>query len=283
MSDTSGSSWAAFAVCGAGLAPAGARLLRVAQREHYIPDSTSRFAIRWWASEPLNVSLGAVALAGVVLSGLWPLVALATAGVGIVGPVHLGVRGRTSPLVLTRRLKLLAAIWLLFEAAVLGIGAGVGAPAPFGAAALLAVPALLDAALFVTAPIERRLSERFVTMAADRLRRVAPTIVAITGSYGKTSTKNHVVHLLAGTRSVVATPASFNNRGGLARAVNEHLAEGTDVFVAEMGTYGPGEIRDLCSWCPPEIAVMTAVGPVHLERFGTEDAILTAKSEITER
>ncbi|MGH8989730.1 MAG: hypothetical protein ACRDXC_14235, partial [Acidimicrobiales bacterium] len=166
MSDTSGSSWAAFAVCGAGLAPAGARWLRVAQREHYIPDSASRFAIRWWASEPLNVTLGVVALAGVVLSGLWPLVALATAGVGFVGPVHLWVRGRTSPLVLTRRLKLLAAIWLLFEAAVLGIGAGVGAPAPFGAAALLAAPALLDVALFVTAPIEGRLSERFVTMAA---------------------------------------------------------------------------------------------------------------------
>ncbi len=80
----------------------------------------------------------------------------------------------------------------------------------------------------------------------------------------------------------MASPASFNNRAGLARAVNEHLTEGTEVFVAEMGTYGPGEIAELCRWCPPDVAVITAVGPVHLERFGTEDRILEAKSEILE-
>jgi UDP-N-acetylmuramoyl-tripeptide--D-alanyl-D-alanine ligase len=79
---------------------------------------------------------------------------------------------------------------------------------------------------------------------------------------------------------VVATPASFNNRAGLARAVNEHLADGTEVFVAEMGTYGPGEIADLCRWCPPDISVITAIGPVHLERFGSEERIVVAKSEI---
>ncbi len=282
LGDTSGSAWAVFAACVLALVPAGARWLRVAQREHYAPDSASRFAIRWWTSEPANVALGAAALAGVVLSGVWPLTALATVAVAVVGPLHLSVRGRTSPLVFTRRAKSLTATWIFVEAVLLGIGAGVGAPAPFAAAGLVAAPALLDAALFVTAPIERRLSERFVTAAAGRLVRVSPTIVAVTGSYGKTSTKNHIAHLVAGTKSVVATPASFNNRGGLARAVNEHLAEGTDVFVAEMGTYGPGEIRDLCRWCPPDIAVVTAVGPVHLERFGSEEAILAAKSEITE-
>jgi UDP-N-acetylmuramoyl-tripeptide--D-alanyl-D-alanine ligase len=274
--------WVAVAVTVAALAPAGARWLRVAQREHYLADASSRFAIRWWTSEPLNVGLAAIAVAGVVLSGLWPLCALATAAVAVVGPLHLSLRGRTSPLVWTRRLKVLAAVWLALQAAVVGIGAAVGAPAPFAAAGLVAVPALVDVAMLVTAPVERRLSEQFVRAAAERLRRVSPTVVAITGSYGKTSTKNHVAHLVTGSRSVVATPASFNNRGGLARSVNEHLAEGTEVFVAEMGTYGAGEIRELCSWCPPQVAVVTAIGPVHLERFGSEDAILAAKREITE-
>ena len=280
---TGGAAWGVYGACILALVPAGARWLRVAQREHYVPDSVSRFALRWWRSEPLNVALGGVALAGVVLSGLWPVAAAATVAAAALGPLHLSIRGRTSRLVLTRRLQTLAVVWLLAEAAVLGVGAAIGAPAPFAAAGLVAAPALVDAALFATEPIERRLSERFVAMAAERLRRVSPTIVAITGSYGKTSTKNHIAHLVAGAKSVVATPASFNNRGGLARAVNEHLAEGTDVFVAEMGTYGPGEIRDLCRWCPPDIAVMTAIGPVHLERFGSQDAILTAKTEITER
>ncbi len=67
--------------------------------------------------------------------------------------------------------------------------------------------------------------------------------MAITGSYGKTSTKGYVAHLVGASRAVVASPASFNNRAGLARAVNEHLAEGTEVFVAEMGTYGPRRDR----------------------------------------
>ncbi len=104
--------------------------------------------------------------------------------------------------------------------------------------------------------------------------------MAVTGSYGKTSTKGHIAHLVRPSRTVVATPASFNNRAGLARAVNEHLADGTEVFVAEMGTYGPGEIADLCRWCPPDVAVITAIGPVHLERFGSEERIVEAKSEI---
>jgi UDP-N-acetylmuramoyl-tripeptide--D-alanyl-D-alanine ligase len=107
-------------------------------------------------------------------------------------------------------------------------------------------------------------------------------VVAITGSYGKTSTKQYVAHLVQGTKTVFATPASFNNRGGLSRAVNEHLSPGTEVFVAEMGTYARGEIAELVSWIRPDLSVLTAVGPVHLERFQTLEAIAEAKSEIVD-
>jgi UDP-N-acetylmuramoyl-tripeptide--D-alanyl-D-alanine ligase len=85
-----------------------------------------------------------------------------------------------------------------------------------------------------------------------------------------------------GEDGVVITPRSFNNRAGLSRAINENLADGTRVFVAEMGTYGPGEIRSLCSWCVPEIAIVTAIGPVHLERMKRLEVIEGAKYEITE-
>ncbi|MGH9073801.1 MAG: Mur ligase family protein, partial [Acidimicrobiales bacterium] len=142
------------------------------------------------------------------------------------------------------------------------------------------VPLTVGLACWATAPLERRLADPFVRSAAERLARVGPTVVAITGSYGKTTTKGYVAHLLGTSRSVVASPASFNNRAGLARAVNEHLAVGTEVFVAEMGTYGPGEIAELCSWTRPAVAVITAIGPVHLERFGSEERIVEAKSEI---
>jgi UDP-N-acetylmuramoyl-tripeptide--D-alanyl-D-alanine ligase len=88
--------------------------------------------------------------------------------------------------------------------------------------------------------------------------------------------------LLSALDGVVSSPRSFNNRAGLSRAINETLADDTRVFIAEMGTYGPGEIAELCSWCPPTIAVVTAIGPVHLERMKNLDVVEQAKYEITE-
>jgi UDP-N-acetylmuramoyl-tripeptide--D-alanyl-D-alanine ligase len=120
----------------------------------------------------------------------------------------------------------------------------------------------------------------FVDRAARRLQSVSPRVVAITGSYGKTTTKGYVAHLASGSLSVVASPKSFNNLAGLARAVNDHLTTGTQVFVAEMGTYGPGEIAQMCRWATPEVAVITAIGPVHLERMKTLERIAEAKAEI---
>src|ERR1019366_4571845 len=131
-------------------------------------------------------------------------------------------------------------------------------------------------------PVEARLSKRFVDEASKRLIAVDPKVVAITGSYGKTSTKGYVAHLLSGRFRVLATPRSFNNQAGLARTVNELLLPGTEVFIAEMGTYGVGEIASMVEWVRPDVSVLTAIGPVHLERFETLETTLRAKSEIAE-
>jgi UDP-N-acetylmuramoyl-tripeptide--D-alanyl-D-alanine ligase len=268
--------------CSLALLPAGARWLRVAQREHYIAGSATRFALRWWGSTPPALLMAGLAVAGAGVAFGYPIVALVTAAVVVVGPPSLGLRGRTSPLAFTRRLRLLASVWLVLQAVVIVVGVLVHHPAAFAALGACCVPLLVDAACAILTPVEHRLVSPFITAARKRLTQVNPTVVAITGSYGKTSTKQHVAHLVAGTRTVVASPASFNNRAGLARAVNEQLTPGTEVFVAEMGTYGKGEIAELCRWCPPSISAITAIGPVHLERFKTEDAIVEAKAEITE-
>ena len=275
-----GAAWITVAACVLACGPAGLRWLRVAQREHYLAGSVTRFAGRWWRVTPVNGALAVVILAAAVASLRWPLVGVVAAAGVAVGPVGLALRGRTSPLSWTRRLRTLAMVWVALEVVVVAVGVVVGPAAPVAVLAALAVPLLVDLACLVTGPVERRLGTHFVDEAAARLARVDPTVVAVTGSYGKTSTKGHIAHLVRPSRTVVATPASFNNRAGLARAVNEHLADGTEVFVAEMGTYGPGEIADLCRWCPPDVAVITAIGPVHLERFGTEERIVEAKSEI---
>ncbi len=260
------------------------RFLRVAQREHYLAGSATRFALRWWRLLWLNAGLTLLACAGAGASFATPPGAIATAVCIGVGPVGLGLRGRTSPLKWTRRMKSLAGLSASATGAVFMVGAfagGLAGAVRAGALAAVGVPVIVDLSLACAAPIERRVASRFVATASRRLASVRPKVVAITGSYGKTSTKGYVAHLVARRFSVLASPRSFNNRAGLSRTVNELLVPGTEVFVAEMGAFGPGEIAALCDWIPPDVAVITAIGPVHLERFGTLDATLAAKAEIT--
>jgi len=259
------------------------RWLRVAQREHYLAGSATRFWWRWLRAGPVNLALGLLLVAAAVAGAGWSPALLVSAIAVVVWPVGLPIRGRTSKLALTRRLRTLGAVaygLLVVMAVVLGVLASM----PVGAAVVaLGFPFVVDLATAILAPIEARLGNRYVDDARTKLDQVRPRVVAVTGSYGKTSTKEHIRDLLGDRYLVVASPASFNNRLGLARAVNEHLQPGTEIFVAEMGMYAEGEIRALCDWLPPQIAVLTAVGPVHLERLGSIDAIVRAKSEIFER
>jgi UDP-N-acetylmuramoyl-tripeptide--D-alanyl-D-alanine ligase len=265
----------------AATALAGVRWLRVAQREHYLPGAVTRFALRWWFGLGPNRLLAVAVAVGVVGSLVRPLGAVVAAIAIACGPFGLSLRGHApGPLAWTRRLRTLAAVWAALQLLVILFGALLGAPIQAAVLGAVLVPALIDGALALTEPLEARLGQRFVDQATAKLRSVRPDVVGITGSYGKTGTKGYVAHLLSGTKTVVASPRSFNNRAGLARAVNEHLVPGTEVFVAEMGTYGPGEIAELCRWIQPRIGVITAIGPVHLERFGTEDRIVAAKAEL---
>jgi UDP-N-acetylmuramoyl-tripeptide--D-alanyl-D-alanine ligase len=276
---------ASLAAALAAIVLAGLRWLRVAQREHYLPGSAIRFAARWWKSTPVNVALLLAGVAGAVASGVVPALGLVAAASAAAGPRGLGVRGRTSRLAWTRRLTTVAATAAGLSAFAVLTGALVGglAGAVLAAAATaMATPLVTDAALAVTRPVEDALAQRYVRRAVARLQRVRPVVVAVTGSYGKTTTKGYIAHLVGPFRSTVPSPHSFNNRAGLARTVNENLGPGTEVLVAEMGTYGPGEIAEMCSWLHPEIAVITAIGPAHLERFKSLDATLRAKAEITE-
>ncbi len=274
----------ALGACVAASILAAARWLRVAQREHYLAAGVVRFAWRWWTGSPLNLVIGLGALSGAAAATVAPGAAIATAALVGFGPVGLNLRGRTSRLSWTRRLSLVAAVTGVIEGAVVGLGALAGGWSGAAAAiafSALAVPLLVAGALAALTPVENRLAQGYVRRASELLARARPLVVGITGSYGKTTTKNYVAYLLGGERSVVASPRSFNNRAGLTRTVIEHLTPGTDVLVAEMGAYGPGEIADLCSWLRPEVAVITSIGPAHLERFGSLDRTLEAKAEIT--
>ena len=278
-----------LALSATAIALAGFRWLRVAQREHYIAPWVSILAVLWLRKRPLNAVLFGVAIAIAVVSfiiqstDLW-WIALQVLALVIVAllPLGLGVRGRSSRLAWTARLKRVAVVYgvVVLGLATLGV---VLLGTRTIVVVVLAMAPLMDLVLAILAPIEKRLSHKYLVSARKRLSQVGPRIVAITGSYGKTSTKGYVAHVLSGSYSTVASPASFNNLMGLSRAVNERVVPGTEIFVAEMGVYGQGEIRELSETFPPDIAAITTIGEAHLARMGSREVIFQAKSEITEK
>src|SRR6478735_6161509 len=105
------------------------------------------------------------------------------------------------------------------------------------------------------------------------------TIVGITGSSGKTSTKDLLVAVLAPLGQVVAPPGSFNNELGHPWTVLR-ATESTDYLVLEMSARHPGNIAALASIAPPSIAVVLNVGTAHLGEFGSREAIAETKAEL---
>ena len=100
------------------------------------------------------------------------------------------------------------------------------------------------------------------------------------GSYGKTSTKHILAALLQPAMETLPTPKSYNTLMGVTRSINEYLQPRHRAFVVEMDAYDVGEIAAMCRLVDPTIAVVTSVGPQHLERFGTVARIADALYEL---
>lgn len=111
--------------------------------------------------------------------------------------------------------------------------------------------------------------------------RTSARVVAITGSVGKTSTKDILTALLRPQRRVVAAEAGFNNEIGLPLTLCR-IEPDTEVVVTEMGMRGPGQIRALAEIARPDLAIVTGIAPVHLELLGSIENIARAKAELLE-
>ena len=119
---------------------------------------------------------------------------------------------------------------------------------------------------------------RLARLVADRVR---PTVLALTGSQGKTGTKDYLGQVLAGVGQTVATTGNLNNELGVPLTVLRCTAE-TEYLVVEMGARGIGHIAELCRIAPPDVAAVLNVGTAHLGEFGSREAIAQAKGELVE-
>lgn len=111
--------------------------------------------------------------------------------------------------------------------------------------------------------------------------RCRATVVAITGSNGKTSSKEMAYAIVAARQACMRNPGNYNNLIGLPLSLQE-LEPGHAAAILEMGMSEPGEIRRLCEISKPQIGLITNIGPSHLEQLKTLEAIAAAKAELFE-
>jgi len=129
--------------------------------------------------------------------------------------------------------------------------------------------------------IEKFLFETFKKQAKTKLASMTKLqVIAITGSYGKTSIKNFLSEILATKYKVYATPRSINTLGGIMRDVNESLPTDTEIYICEAGARENGDIYDITTFVEPQTVVVGKVGLAHIEYFKTIENTIATKLEI---
>ena len=295
---------ALVAIAGAASIALFFRVLLVAARMYQIEEYEGRRLFDWGSARAWLLHRSAfVAAAPVAAATVFALtdtgregVRAILAGAWLVGAVAAQLVWRWLPpkkeLVLTPRMRRLLAtttvVDVVIAAAVcvaLYAGpvwlSGVAATAT-GLALTALTMLLLTAANAINTPIESSIRRGFLRRARRRIEEFHPLVLAVAGSYGKTSTKHILAHMLERYGPTLATPKSFNTLMGVCKTINDDLEERHRTFIVEMDAYAPGEIASICALVHPRDALITSVGPQHMERFGTIERIRGALYETIE-
>lgn len=194
------------------------------------------------------------------------------------------------PLVITKRVRrliittsilyLIPMVWLLIDYQVLSF---VWLMITILILMVCANPFVVFLANIINFPIERGVYHYYKNQAQMKLKSMPNLkIIGITGSYGKTSSKNILSDILNIKYNALPTPRNLNTYNGLIMTVNNHLTKFNDIFIAEMGAYVKGEIKGLCKLVKPKYGILTRIGTAHLESFGSEQNIIDGKFELIE-
>lgn len=138
-------------------------------------------------------------------------------------------------------------------------------------------------AVKINIPVEKLVYLKFKTKAMNKLKSMPNLkVIGITGSYGKTSSKNILSEILNVKYSALPTPKNLNTPYGLIMTINNNLDKFDEIFIAEMGAYKIGEIQTLCDLVHPKYGILTRIGTAHLELFGSQENIQKGKFELIE-
>ena len=188
-----------------------------------------------------------------------------------------------TPLVYTMRVKRLFATNIILFAVIVTLAilfAGAWAMTVIGVTLLLSNMLML-LANFINTPIEKAINRGYYNDAKRIIESHKDLIIiGVTGSFGKTSTKNYLAGILAEKYNVLVTPGNFNTLLGVIRTIREQLRPYHQVFIVEMGAKQKNDIKEICDLVHPTIGIVTAVGEMHLETFKNIQNIQDTKFEL---
>lgn len=142
------------------------------------------------------------------------------------------------------------------------------------------IPLTILISSFIVLPVEKKIIKYYYNKTKTKLLKYSMINIGITGSFGKTSTKNFLYHLIKDKYYTYKTPHSYNTPMGISKVVNNELLPVYEVFIAELGACNKGDIDELVSLVNIDIGVITEIGPQHLETFKSIDNVLKTKLEI---
>lgn len=136
---------------------------------------------------------------------------------------------------------------------------------------------------YVMTPVENHINAGFRKDAMKRLASMPDLkVIGITGSFGKTSTKHYLHRILSEKYDTIMTPGSFNTPMGVIRTVREQMKPYHEIFICEMGAKQKGDIKEICDIVHPQMGIVTAVGPMHLETFHNIETVQSTKFELAD-
>lgn len=146
-------------------------------------------------------------------------------------------------------------------------------------AGVVMAPLLAGLALVIWTPLFLYIKTKKIRQATIKMENFKGTVIGITGSYGKSTTKEILAEVLAAKFKVAKTKANNNSEIGVALRVLE-LKGDEEIFIVEMGAYKIGEIRSICKIVRPTVGIITGIGDQHLSLFGSLENIKKAKYEL---
>ena len=135
----------------------------------------------------------------------------------------------------------------------------------------------------INIPVEKMIYNYYMKKAKNKLASMNNLdVIGITGSYGKTSSKNILNDILSIKFNTCPSPKNFNTPNGLMITINNYLDKFSNIMIAEMGAFKQGEIKQLCDFVHPKYGILTKIGTSHLESFGSQENIQKGKFELIE-